>query len=499
MKLRLSVRFWSALIALALRQDIAFPQAPARLQNAETPVRGDRILIKPKPDLAAHLITNLHAAEHSRVLRTWPRLGGVQLLQVPPGETPHGLVQKYQRSGLVEYAEPDRMIQLAAVPNDPHYADGSLWGLDNTGQNAGLPDADIDATEAWNVIFSASNIVVAVVDTGVRYTHEDLAANMWTSGQDGSHGINVLAGNNDPADDSGHGSRLAGIIGAVGSNLLGVVGVAWRVQIMACRFAGNQGGSISDAISCIEFAQTNGASIINASWGLYEYSPSLSNAIYASREAGIVVVAAAGNNGLDNDLNPYYPASLDLDNIISVAATTRRDDLYPLSNTGATSVDIAAPGLEILSTDYAANNAYAMDEGTSMAAAYVSGACALLRARHPADSAAQIIQRLVSSADKLPGLAGACVSEGRLNLRRALGQPEQVPLRLIARRSTTATTVDVLVCGEALRSYVIEATTNQLLWTGVFTNTTSGDGSYVFTDGSSPYLARRFYRARSSP
>src|SRR5207249_4795409 len=149
---------------------------------------------------------------------------------------------------------PDFLVQAAATtPNDPKYLDGTLWGLNNIGQNGGKLDADIDAPEAWDVLTSASNIVVAVLDTGVRYTHEDLAANMWVNPSDGGHGFNALTGTNDPTDGSGHGTSVAGVLGAVGNNGKGVTGVAWRVQIMACKCFNNFGsGNVSDVITCFD-------------------------------------------------------------------------------------------------------------------------------------------------------------------------------------------------------------------------------------------------------
>src|SRR5439155_927608 len=158
-----------------------------------------------------------------------------QVLSVPEGETVPGLIAKYQRSGLVEFAEPDYTARVFATPNDPKFLDGTLWGLNNLGQNGGTADADIDAPEGWDVLTSASNIVVAVLDTGVRYTHEDRAANMWVNPNGGGHGTNALDGTNDPSDENGtgHGTLVAGILGAVGNNGKGVTGVAWQVQIMA--------------------------------------------------------------------------------------------------------------------------------------------------------------------------------------------------------------------------------------------------------------------------
>src|SRR5439155_5655075 len=171
--------------------------------------------------------------------------------------------------------------------------------------------------------------------------------------------------------------------------------VAWRVQIMACKFINSAGeGNVSDALSCLDYARTNGARVINASWGTYDFSLSLSNAIAEAGSDGIILVAAAGNDALDTDSRPYYPASYDLDNIVSVTATTRTDDLYSLANVGPTNVDLAAPGLDICSTYFQSDNSYAFDEGTSMSAAFVSGACALLRARYPTETHQQIIGRL---------------------------------------------------------------------------------------------------------
>lgn len=444
--------------------------------NAAT-FREDRILIKPRPGVDRLVLANLHARQQAEVART---LGKLQVLRVR--REVHGAVAAYQRSGLVEFAEPDYWVHLAATePNDPAYVDGTLWGL-----------RTIDAPQAWDITTSASNVIVAVIDTGVRYTHEDLIANRWVNPLDGSHGFNALTGSNDPNDDGGHGTLIAGIIGATANNGKGVAGVAWHVKIMVCKFADNSGGTISDAISCIEYARTNGASIINASWGTYGESLSLSNAIHEARAAGILVVAAAGNSALNID-DPnwfYYPASLPFDNVISVAATTRNDGLYALSNTGATNVDLAAPGDDVYSTYSTTDNAYARDEGTSMAAAYVSGACALLRARFPDESADQIITRLLAGADPLPALAGKCVSGGRLNLRNAFGpQLTVIP---------TTVPFQVRLSGKPQQTYVIQASTNLLTWSSIQTNVTASDGTFIFEDQTVNWR-QRFFRALSAP
>ncbi len=313
------------LICLWITQFIGFAQTSlASPASVSVPAyRPDRILIQPKAGFSLAALANFHAAEKIEVLQTFEGIGRLQVLLVPEGETVTGLIAKYQRSGLVAFAEPDFMGRVFATPNDPKFLDGTLWGLNNTGQNSGTAGADIDAPEAWDVLTSASNIVVAVLDTGVRYTHEDLAANMWVNPNDGGHRTNALAGTNDPSDENGtgHGTMVAGILGAVGNNGKGVTGVAWQVQIMACKCFNNFGvGTISSAVACLDYARANGARIINASWG-FTNSLALSNAFESVRSAGIIVVAAAGNSSTNIDVNPTYPASYDFDNVVSVAYT----------------------------------------------------------------------------------------------------------------------------------------------------------------------------------
>src|SRR5208282_582592 len=220
-------------------------------QLAAPAYREDRILIQPKPGISRAAMAAFHAARQSRVLQTFEGLGHLQVLSVPKGETAQSLVAKYLQSGLVEFAEPDYLVYAdATTPNDPKFVDGTLWGLNNYGQNGGTAHADIDAPEAWDVLTSASNIVVAVLDSGIRATHEDLASNMWVNPADGGHGFNAFTGTNDPADDNGHGTLIAGVLGAVGNNGKGVTGVAWQVQLMACKCLDSSGsGSDSTVIA----------------------------------------------------------------------------------------------------------------------------------------------------------------------------------------------------------------------------------------------------------
>ncbi len=469
------------------------------------PYRADRIIIQPKSAAGSAALARFHAQRGSRVWGTFAGAGQLQVLEVPVGETVESLVVQYQQSGLVEFAEPDYLVYASAtLPNDPKFSDGTLWGLNNTGQNGGTTNADIDAPEGWDVLTSASNIVVAVLDSGINYNHEDLAANMWVSPVDGSHGWNAVATNNLPLDDGGHGSLVAGVLGAVGNNGKGVVGVAWQVQMMACKCLTAAGsGSDSDLIACIDYARTNGARIINASLDSPSFSLALSNAIIVARDAGIIWVASAGNGtsaGRNVDNSPSYPACYQIDNIVAVAYTTRNDTLGFLSNYGATNVDLAAPGDEVYSTLSGASNSYYPPSnfikiaGTSFSAPCVAGACALLMAQYPADKYRDTIARLLNATDPLPSLAGKCRTGGRLNLRKALRT-----IRVAALPAGTNASFQLQVAGGLGRTCTVETTTNLVSWMPVFTNTTSTNGTFDFADDSSTNTPARFFRATAAP
>ncbi len=488
------------LICCFARFSLALPAGASLEPPGRTGFSSRRLLIQPKPDVNALELARFHATNGCSLLRRFPAFGEVQVLVLPANRTVPEMAHTYQASHLFNFAEPDYQVRLASVfPNDPLFVNGTLWGLNNAGQDGGKASADIDAPEAWTAKLAASNVVVAVVDTGIRYTHEDLADNIWTNPLDGSHGLNAITGSTDPDDDNGHGTLVAGVIGAVGNNGVGVTGIAWRVRLMACKFVDATGyGSVADALVCLDYARTNGAQIINASWGLDEFSSSLSNAMAALRASGIIVAAAAGNDARDIDAFPFYPASFDLDNIMTVAATTRLDEAYPLSNFGRTNVDLAAPGVEIYSTAFQSNSAYASDEGTSMAAAYLSGAAALLRVAYPGEPPAQIINRLLASVDPLPGLAGRCASGGRLNLRKALGVPQSAP-SLKAAVASPAGPFLMHLSGDPGRSYVSETSTNLLDWLPASTNLTGLDGLLTVTNEPTSTADWLFYRAFLAP
>lgn len=337
---------------------------------------------------------------------------------------------------LLDYSELDNILHATATPNDRLYNAGNLWGLHNLGQSNGTQDADIDAPEAWDIRHDAPNIIVAVIDTGIRYTHEDLAGNMWiNSGEipnngrdddgngviDDIHGYNGINNNGDPMDKDGHGTHCAGTIGAVGNNGKGSVGVAWNVQLMACRFLGAEGGSTVDGIECINYARQNGAHVMSNSWGGGGASNALFNAIGAARQAGIVFVAAAGNDGqLLSSSNRQYPASYNQNNIVSVASHTRADQLSNFSNYGTTMVDIAAPGSSIVSTYYQSDTDYASLSGTSMATPHVSGMLALIKAEYPTDTYSELIDKLYAGVVRKNAYEGKVSTGGRANLEASL-------------------------------------------------------------------------------
>ncbi len=442
-------------IGLCLLGNAITPQQ-ANAAPAPAGFSGGRILVRPRETVSLPEMAEVHSRMRTHVLQTFPRIGNLQVLELPPHANVQAIITAYQRSGRAAYAEPDYTMNVLLEPNDFNYWNGDLWNFKNLGQYGGTSGADIHAPEGWDIQNTASNIIVAVIDTGVRYTHQDLAPNMWvnpgetgldefgrdkaTNGVDDDgdgyiddvHGINTLLNNGDPNDDYGHGSHVAGIIGAAGNNSVGVVGVCWRVQLMACEFIDSQGnGSISDAVTCMDYARSKGAKIINASWGGYTFtSAALQDAVNSARDAGIIFVAACGNNSNDNDANSLYPASYGYDNVIAVAATDRTDAKAFFSNFGATRVHLGAPGASVFSCWNGSDSDYRSFDGTSMAAPHVAGACALVWAHFPGLRPHQVIKRVLSGVDPLPGLTGATVTGGRLNLAKALGpqaSPQSTP------------------------------------------------------------------------
>jgi subtilisin family serine protease len=313
---------------------------------------------------------------------------------------------------------------VEVFPNDPYFQ--SLWGLRNRGQSVdlirGVAGADIKATGAWNFERGSHQVLVAVLDSGIDLLHEDLVGNLWSSGSGGDliHGFNALHPTQAPQDDNGHGTHVAGTIGAVGDNGRGVTGVNWKVSLMAVKVLDSQGdGDLAGIVEGLDWAVAHGAQVINASWGGGGSSQILQDSIRAAGNQGVLFVAAAGNETRNNDVYASYPANYALSNILSVAATDNQDKLATFSNYGVKKVHIAAPGVSIYST--LPNNHYGPASGTSMATPFVSGAAALVLSKYPNLDAEAVKKKLIDSADRVTGLKPKVGNNGaRLNILKAL-------------------------------------------------------------------------------
>jgi subtilisin family serine protease len=341
----------------------------------------------------------------------------------------------------VAFVEPNWVIRADVTPNDPAF--GSLWGLLNVGQSSGTPGADIDAPQAWDLTTGTRSVVVGVIDTGIDYNHPDLAANIWnapsaftvTIGAQsitcpaGSHGFNAIDNTCNPMDDHDHGTHVAGTIGGVGNNGIGVAGVNWRTSMMGLKFLDAYGyGWMSDAVKAIEFsiqakeafAATGGANVrvLSNSWGGGGYSQSLYDSISRAHARNILFVAAAGNYADNNDVYPTYPANYTAPNVIAVAATDPYDQRAWFSNYGAATVHLGAPGVAIYST--IRGGSYDSYNGTSMATPHVSGAAALLLARCDLPTAESLKSAILTQVDPIPSMAGVTSTGGRLNVNNAI-------------------------------------------------------------------------------
>ena len=349
----------------------------------------------------------------------------------------------------VEYAGVNQVYTPERVPNDPLF--DLQWGLNNTGQDptAGTPDADIDAPEAWDIFQGSAETVVAVLDSGVDYTHPDLLPNLWRNpfevpgngvDDDGNgyvddlFGIDASAQSGDPVDNDGHGTSVAGVIAAAGNNNIGISGVGWNTKVMAIKL-GDAGFAAADIVLGYDYLidmKQRGVNVVasNNSFGSYPgmVDPIIFAAVNATIEAGVVYVASAGNASLDTDITFHAQSGYDLDGIISVASTDRDDQLSDFSNWGEVTVDLAAPGDEVLSTIPMAlvpttpgfPMGYDAVSGTSFAAPHVAGAVALAAGLNPTLSVAELKAAVLDSVDLLTNLTGTSVTGGRLNIGRML-------------------------------------------------------------------------------
>jgi len=422
-------------------------------EQALPPFVEGQLLVGMAEGMSATGRDSVHGRQGARVLKRFEEIG-VDLVRLSPGRSVSDARRDYGREKSVRFVEPNYLrTPFGVTPNDPEFS--KQWGLRNTGQTVdgdpGVVDADIDASEAtgpdaWGVTTGTSQPVVAVIDTGVQIDHSDLAGNIWTNpgeipgngiDDDGNgyiddiHGWNVAHDNNSLYDSTetcpgagkndDHGSHVAGILGAVGNNGVGIAGVNWTVRIMPlkfiARFGTSCGGSDADAIEAILYAVRMGADFINASWGGGEASDALRQAFIAAGQKGVLFAAAAGNEGADLSLLPQYPASYDLENEIVVAASDNNDSLALFSNYGGPT-DLAAPGVDIFSTVI---GGYAFLDGTSMATPFVTGALGLLRAQYPHAPPLELKDRILDTVDPKSALeAPKTETGGRPNLNTAV-------------------------------------------------------------------------------
>ncbi|RMD94861.1 MAG: hypothetical protein D6813_01445 [Calditrichaeota bacterium] len=382
------------------------------------------LLVKFKSTVSTQAVSQTLSHVGLTVIKTIEDLG-IYHCNITSGKTIAQAIEECNADTNIEYAEPNYIYHTFVTPNDPRFPD--MFGLDK-----------IDAPEAWDKTTGSKSVIVGVIDTGTDHQHEDLKANIWINNgefgngrenngidDDGNgfvddfQGWDFINNDNNPFDDNDHGTHVSGTIGAVGNNNIGVVGVNWTVSIMPLKFLGADGsGETADAVDAIVYATKMGAKVLSNSWGGGGFSRALEDAIKFANQHGVLFVAAAGNASSNNDSFPTYPANYQVDNVISVASTTRNDNLSGFSNWGKKTVHLAAPGSEILST--LARDRYGLLSGTSMATPHVSGAAALIWSRFPNLTMRQVKIRLLGSVDRLSKLADRLITGGRLNVNNAL-------------------------------------------------------------------------------
>jgi thermitase len=434
------------LTGLWIQPDRALSQSPAQNPGTSAPITSgapafapDRILVKTKEAAPAEAVETINRKNKAYTKKKLPRTR-VKVVKLPKELLVEEAVKRYEASPNIDYAEPDYEIHPAEVlptPNDPRYPE--IYGLNNTGTHGGLVDADVDAPEAWGVTTGDASTVVAVIDTGVDVKHPDLKNNIWVNedevpdngvDDDGNGYVDDVNGWDffnddnsvfDSADDDRHGTHVAGTIAAEGNNDVGITGINWQAKVIPLKFVGSEHGFVSGAIEALNYAVANGATISNNSY-VEPYSRAFYDAIKAAGTKGHLFVAAAGNEARDNDATARYPSSYDLPNIIAVAATDNKDSLASFSNFGSTTVDLAAPGTSVLSTlPTGWPRTYGLGNGTSMATPHVAGVATLVKSNSPYLDADGIKDRILSSVDPKPDLAGKTVTGGRLNAAKAVG------------------------------------------------------------------------------
>src|SRR4051812_13234658 len=388
----------------------------------------DRLLVKFQPGTTAAAEDSLLATTGTTVISSFP--DGPTIIQTGLGVDPAQALDQFQASSLVVYAEADSTLKLAdttttlptVAPTYPTNSKfGQEWGLNNPG------NVDIDAPEAWSVTTGSRSTIVAVIDTEIDLTNPKLVSRLWVNPAASTprhpmYGWNFVANNGNVQDQNGHGTHVTGVIAATGSNGQGVAGIDWHAQIMPLKILDSTGsGSLDAAVTAVYFAVQHGARVINASWGSNAPDPALGDAIRYADQHGVVFVNAAGNDGVSNDMVPTYPAAYRTPNMLVVAAVDESGNLASFSNYGPRKVDLAAPGVNIVSTYLKRLGGYATLSGTSMSTPFVTGVVSLLASLHPTWSAEQLIQQVLATTKPLASLAGKTVTGGIIDAAQAVG------------------------------------------------------------------------------
>jgi subtilisin family serine protease len=470
-------------------------------QREVGPVEGE-VLVKFRAGTSTESARRVTGEKGGVTIERFAELGW-ERVKLPKGKTVDEAVADYKESPLVEAVQPNYYYRLQATPNDARF--GELWGM-----------TKISAPQAWDLNTGSSTVVVANIDTGVKYNHEDLAANMWTNpGETNNNGIDddnngfiddyygydFFFNDSNPLDENGHGTHTAGTIGAVGNNSIGVVGVNWNVRIMAIKIYDADGGGTTSAMlinayNYIRMMKNRGINIrvTNNSYGGCDeacgYDQATKDAIDALGNAGVLQVFAAGNAGTNADVNPMYPAAYNSPWIISVANSTSTDARNGGSNFGVVSVDLAAPGTGILSTVQTAAN-YGNLTGTSMAAPHVAGAAALLASHNPNLASASLKATLLNTVDQLAAWNGVVKTGGRLNVAAALQNQTACSFNMPTTPITLPTKggyFSVNVTAAQNCDYQVKSNANWIKLSG--SDSLSGNGTATFRATLNPTITR---------
>lgn len=401
------------------------PKASSRMQAQQSiPMREGELLVRFREGVSNRDKEIIVATHGVRKKKDLPGASRVEKLEVLAGGDARTTALQLLLNPLVEFAEPNFLISKDdVVPNDAQF--NEQWSLRNTGQSGGQFGADVNASGAWTITTGSRFTVIAVVDSGVDFTHPDLLNSQWFNPLPGPqadlHGWDFVKDSGEIVDEQGHGTAVAGIIAAEGNNSLGVTGLMWHASLMSLRVLDNTGtGDVGDAIEAIDYAVAHGAQVINLSWGTGGESVALKDAIERAISRDVVVVCSAGNGSRDLAVVPYYPASFDLPNLITVAGSDDFDRLASWTSWGAKSVTVAAPGTNILTTQ--TGGGYWKVSGTSAAAPLVAGIAGLLKTSRPGVSADAVARAIAHGARKTESLTGKVASGGVASAAGALNK-----------------------------------------------------------------------------